>query len=135
MKKPKLNVKLLRKIQAHITEEPRRFDQYTIVEESKIAPCGTVACIAGWANILTGVSPRSQKAHDLDRAALQLGVKSYSKIQDSFWNNGSVWHGHFLFDLLHWPKQFKYRYKIARTRKQRAKIACERIDHLIATGE
>src|SRR5438445_10412823 len=45
MKKPKLNVKLLRKVAAHIKAEPSRYVQYDWVRPDSDSPCGTQACI------------------------------------------------------------------------------------------
>ena len=61
-KSPKLNVRLLRRIQRHILAEPKRLDMRSwlimyskqqATENSSIPRCGTVACIAGWAVALT----------------------------------------------------------------------------------
>jgi len=48
-----MNVELLRKIQQHIKEEPRRYS-FDWASESDKSPCGTQACIAGWAMVLSG---------------------------------------------------------------------------------
>jgi hypothetical protein len=53
-----VNVELLKKIKEHILEEPRRLhmDNFVCrvpVDSPKNPPCGTVACIAGWAVILS----------------------------------------------------------------------------------
>ena len=52
MKMPKLNVKLLDRILRHVKKEPRRFNMGQWVDSSVTAPCGTAACLAGWAVIL-----------------------------------------------------------------------------------
>jgi hypothetical protein len=56
-----MNVKLLRKIQKHILEEPRRLDMDVVLVKDidpaswrDAPPCGTVGCIAGWACALSG---------------------------------------------------------------------------------
>jgi len=82
--KTKLNVTLLRKVMKHILEEPRRLRQsewlakkgdayYKHVPRKERPPCGTVACIAGWAVELSGVEvPTSPHVSTL---ALNLLVK------------------------------------------------------------
>jgi hypothetical protein len=53
-------VRLLRKVQAHIREEPQRFDMGTWIASGadigsvsdRHPPCGTVACIGGWMQLL-----------------------------------------------------------------------------------
>lgn len=79
----------------------------------------TVACIAGWAAVLSGKNPEYDQVQD--EASELLGL-SYTKSQD-------------LFFTPNWPEPFYTQYTKARSQKQRAKIACARIDHLIETGE
>jgi hypothetical protein len=60
----KLNKKLLRDVLKHIKIEPRRFNMNKWVKESKKAPCGTQACIGGWACLLTvGNTPENRKRY------------------------------------------------------------------------
>lgn len=142
MKKTKLNVKLLRKIQKHITEEPRRFFMSWFIakadtqeEWSDLAaseddlskeppPCGTAACIAGWANLLTR-GPKDEVSNTA-RATRILGIELVDYTKTPL---------HPLFDSQGWPTPFARNYNKAKTPKQRAKIACQRIDHLIKYGE
>ena len=135
----KLNVRLLRRIQKHILEEPRRFQmgaaviragnpkQWKLIaptfahDASKtMPPCGTAACIAGWADILSGGSGNGWTVRE--RAATKLGVPA-----------GFSWLGHPLFDDNSWPQPFRTRYRAAKTPQARAKIAAQRIDHFIKT--
>ena len=57
-KERKMNTRLLRKVQKHILEEPRRLNMDIILDDRvsardpKNPPCGTVGCIAGWAIVL-----------------------------------------------------------------------------------
>ena len=57
MRVPKLNVRLLRRILRHIKADPRRYNQGTWGVEKPAEhggpPCGTQACIAGWAVLLS----------------------------------------------------------------------------------
>lgn len=140
----KLNVELLRKIQAHITEEPRRFfmgwfvatgdpgkalspirgfipDEILYDLPDTAPACGTAACIAGWANILSGLSPKQSE----DSRAAANFLRLPEKDEDYT----------YLFSADDWPEPFAGEYAMARTPELRAKIACARIDHLIATGE
>lgn len=86
-------------------------------QEQQFAPCGTAACIAGWANILSGHNP----ATDSDAAAVFIGIENEYK-----WS---------LFQVCDWPEQFRLKYYSAKLPRERAKIAAARIDHLIETGE
>lgn len=134
--KSKPNVKLLRKIQKHILKEPRRFfmDWY-IARKSQLredtfasdngtrqefAPCGTAACIAGWACLLSG-----NEALDFHRTALHV-----LNIRDS-----EPFRAHVLFDVNGWAQPFQSQYKKAKKPEARAEIAASRIEYFIKTGE
>jgi hypothetical protein len=139
--KPKLNVRLLRRIQKHILKEPRRFfmDWYyehqdnaaewrekaeEVYEDlSKTPPkCKTAACIAGWACVLTRKQKQAEKSCDwAGIAQRELGLDIFSRSA--------------LFLDNEWPDPFSHQYRKAKTPKQRAQIACARIDYLIKTGE
>lgn len=140
MKIPTLNVELLRRIQVHITEEPRRFfmawftargepgggwtrSSVTLSDlAATVPPCGTAHCIAGWTNVLSG----NDKAENYKAACDFLGLPFL---------NGDTFGYDALFCDFDWPEPFQSRYGRAKTPQDRARIACERIDHLIATGE
>lgn len=125
-----LNVELLRKIQAHITEEPKRFDLGAWIDPSTEAPCGTVACVAGWAIKLSGIDLDSGERPDWDRdellghysapAAKVLGLANREQSESLF---------------LSWPPKYADAYWFTQDRAERARIACERIEHFIETGE
>jgi hypothetical protein len=135
--KIKLNVKLLRKIQRHITEEPRRLYMKWFIRAGRaneffdadnntkqmFPECGTAACIFGWANLLT----KGRDAGDYNRAVIHLGLEPHG---DDFLVPYA-----YLSDVPYWPEPFKTHYQEARTPKTRAKIACARIDYLIETGQ
>lgn len=128
----KLNVKLLRRIQRHILEEPRRFQMLRLaifdipgVEihigggHTHLMPeCGTAQCIAGWANTLSNKSPIGRPG--LVRAARLIGI---ARDDDK------------LFYDSDWPEPFKSRYAACKTARGRAKAGVARIEHLIKTGE
>lgn len=123
-----LNVKLLRKIKKHILEEPRRLvmwavqlnksdgspkfipDGPTIKETVPFAKCGTAACIAGWACIL------SKEEVGLTRAEQLLGIDDDQSRS--------------LFNAERWPSADAY--SRAKTQRQRANLAAKRIDQFIA---
>lgn len=130
-----MNVKLLRKIQKHILEKPRRFimatffvrkygQQKTFISDGaaqrpvKFENCGTAACIGGWAVFLHDglkTDPENIRA----RAIKLIGLKSPM--------------GDELFEVGHWPAKFRDAYYIAKSQRSRARIAAQRIDHFIAT--
>jgi hypothetical protein len=141
-----MNVELLLKVKETILTEPRKFimgdwainiegwrktrpgDVPLELPDAEYPPCGTVACISGWATIISryggdpnklfeerGVSnpwleEDGQEALDLsDREALRLFFES------------------------NWPTQFSDRWETARTQQERAQVAADRIDFFIAT--
>ena len=126
-----MNTKLLRDVARHISEEPRRLDMERITKRGKeikgeAPPCGTAACIAGWALLLT---------HDKEITGYENGfpvvngrcldvVDAASLIGDE---------DHRLFFLSSWPKKFREPYAAAETPQQRAEIAVARIEHFIKT--
>lgn len=57
---PKLNRKLLEKVRNHIVQVPARLDMSVYVHESDESPCGTQACVAGWAVLLGRHVPKSR---------------------------------------------------------------------------
>lgn len=133
-----LNIKLLRKIQKHILEKPRRFLMSTFYvrakdidrdffvcdgssgEHVKFEECGTAACIGGWAVFLSATKGVNAQPQDIrGRAIKLLGLKTLM--------------GDELFEVDYWPAKFKDAYDSAKSQQQRARIAARRIDHFIAT--
>jgi hypothetical protein len=131
MRKRKINFRLLRKIQNHIMEEPRRvvmsrlalkegeFTKFIEDAPKKFAPCGTAACIAGWALILSGEKPFTLNESGLGAESAQelLGLNGNEQTS--------------LFHLWAWPETFSEKYHKAKFPKQRAKIVSDRIDYFI----
>lgn len=135
-KNPKLNVRLLRRIKKHILANPSRFFmgwyvargvprsrhfdlpnslRFSVLDlPSTVPECGTAACIAGWANLFTGHKPTAHRS-----AAKALGLPN---------DNG-------LFSIYEWPCKYRDKYRSAKTSRARARIAANRIEHLIKTGE
>lgn len=128
-RKPKLNVRLLRRVKRHILAEPKRLLMAAYVMrgtprkkfdgdngQQSFPQCGTVGCIAGWACLLSG---NGEEQNAFDPAAALLNLTDPSK----------------LFFEGSWPLPFADQYQLAKTPAKRAKIAAARIEHLITTGE
>jgi hypothetical protein len=116
-----MNVELLRKIQKHILEEPKRIymPRWRLVfsairKEGLCAPeCGTVGCIGGWAEILSGVEGY---ARDL------LGLDSEHGEASRLFNDDE------------WPEKFQTGLRKANPQTQAyAQVVSDRIDHFIST--
>jgi hypothetical protein len=151
-----MNVKLLRKIQKHILEEPRRlnmdgwgmvFDMEDAAIDKRVPPCGTAGCIAGTACIITGAIKPSRiigrtyrntytggrpfwefPDNTPDKARKALGLKK-EQAQRLFYMPDHIWS-----DIdLHWPKRFGTAYRKAKTPRGKARVTSRRIDHFIKT--
>lgn len=128
-----MNTKLLRKIKKHILEEPKRFVMHSLIltkdhgytdtytddanKTTKFAACGTAACIAGWATILSGKKEGEVDVWDFGSKVLEL-------------NNIQTLN---LFDDDSWPQNFGRAFHSSKSRKKRAEIAADRIEHFIKT--
>jgi hypothetical protein len=138
-----MNVKLLRTIQRHILAEPKRFrmldwiekqtptDPTYIADDSErvsFPKCGTVACIGGWAVLLSKKKP-SETGYEGYRAAKILGLNRPTGIID---RAASVDSERLFFTDV-WPIDFAVKFRLAKTPEGRARIAAKRIDHFIAT--
>lgn len=124
-----LNVALLRKVQKHILEEPRRLDMHywekNVSEE--VSPCGTVACIAGWACLLSGMKVEGTVNYPIEAIKL-LRIPS-----GNYWEGGSL--ADRLFLAKDWPNKFSSSYFTAQTSKTKAKVTARRIDYFIKEGK
>lgn len=49
-----MNIDLAKKVYAHITAHPDQFDMDQFADVAPDSECGTSACIAGWAQVLSG---------------------------------------------------------------------------------
>lgn len=160
---PKLNVRLLRRIQKHILAEPLRIDMGEFVktkyfDEVEQPPCGTTACIAGWALILSGAKPQSVynmlPENIARRAATLLGIKYVTPSTSADWWHSPTWNDSDsqavkLFDGEQWPERFSNRLDLAMNamhdassraqviavKRRMARVTADRIEHLIKTGE
>lgn len=134
--------RILSRVKALIFEEPKRLDmdQWGFRSSDSAPACGTVACIAGWADLVaapaleTGLkrawSPDGKKRlrgevflprNVPGKASKLLGLREELTSR--------------MFYVGYWPFQFWTRHASAKTPRQRAKVTCERIDHFIANGE
>lgn len=137
----KLNVELLRKVQAHIKEEPRRLimsvwfqpfaDRVTMdlqwesfsnhkiglgmLPEPLVPPCGTIGCIRGWAHNLSG-----------DKYSISSCYKGLN-IPEHFES--------LLYRVDEWPYKFQESYRTTDSPAVRADITCRVIDDFIQRYE
>jgi hypothetical protein len=134
-----MNVELLRKVEAHILEEPKRLYMRTWVKhkdqdgvlrirgqegrQRDYPACGTAGCIAGWAVMLSYAESKTPittvDGDDLgEEARLLLGL--------------GIFEAHRLFVPLNWPLEFRQGISDD-GEPETAKVAVRRIEHFIET--
>lgn len=140
--------KLLRKVQKHILEEPnrllmdtyirtglvpgsvRRFDYDCWDGKRHTAPsCGTTACIAGWAILLS----QRRDLPQIDLHRLRASVEIQERAQEVLGLLGRDRLPIFiqLVSVDRWLPPFREQYLSAKSSRKRARIAAAYIDHYI----
>jgi hypothetical protein len=133
-----MNVELLRKVEAHILEEPKRLYMRTWIKLKEkghilmrrqdgfcrsFPACGTAGCIAGWVVMLSHAETKKPITTDEDdlaeEARLLLGLE--------------VFEARRLFIPMHWPYEFRRGISDDGT-KETAEVCVRRIEHFIETG-
>lgn len=117
-----MNIELLREVQSHIKQDPKSVNMPYWIENYpkhsglKVPKCGTVACIGGWAELLSGMNPAEGEAARL------LGIEHVPGAANR------------LFLEHRWPYKFRSLLdKHEPQTKAYAKVVSDRIDHFIAT--
>lgn len=129
----KLNVKLLAKVRDKIRATPEAYKQSVWGEKSSEAPCGTRACIAGWGFILSGVAtPEQVRA---ERYAPGKSINFISEGAELFGIGKDEAEVLFCGDASRWAEPFEERWANAASKAERANVAADYLDHIIATGE
>jgi hypothetical protein len=143
----RLNIELLKKVREKIATTPEAYDQGNEAYNDQRSPCGTVACIGGWADILSAPNKAERDRRmrgfvDLDRAADALGLSGAS-----FWNEyagGIQTERAILFTGdpdENWPAPFAGQYVNALDsdafdgNRAIAAVAVAYLDHIIASGK
>jgi len=121
---------LLRRVKAKILKNPTAFGMDLWARRSGRAECGTIGCIAGWVLMLSrpglqeSVRYGFHKTFDLDwkeEATRELGITDNQPFS--------------LFFEEFWPTRYASKFSKARSNKQRARVAANRIEHFIRTGK
>lgn len=147
-----MNVKLLRKVQKHILEEPRRIDMGlwgaaqspVLGDDPRYVPaCGTAGCIAGWAIILSQPPAARAKLLKHGREIESKAMEREERIEKTLGRNPARTAKALLkitptmCDILfhegRWPMPFAPDWLAAETPRQTAKRVAARIDHFIQT--
>ena len=148
--KKKINVKLLKRICRAILHEPRRLDMYGWIYDDDIhhmgcdAPCGTAACIGGFAVILSRTRLLANKSWKkavksclTEKPAEYLfGYEFMDEViaceAQKLLNLTSA-QAERLFVSSNWPEKFHIGYSDA-THKKQAKVTVARIKHFTETN-
>lgn len=125
---PPLNFPLFRKVIEKLETAPAAYDQGVFgAEPDDVAPCGTVACVGGWADILSARTTTEREKRmagevDLARAGRSLGLRV----------------GHSLFiarpDSEVWGEHGKW-WEKAKTDERRAEVMISLLKNIMATGK
>ena len=105
----KLNIELFKKVRRKIKTAPLSYRQDTYAELDKRSPCGTAACIGGWADILSARNDSERKKRmagevDLDRAARALGLRGKCFAAEYHTERGVLFNA---FPEDRWPSPFR----------------------------
>lgn len=130
---PPLNFALFRKVIKKLEAAPEAYNQNTWGQKSDIAPCGTAACIAGWAAHLSGkvtieeLHRRTTSIRDI--AGSQLGLNAHEWQQDE----RDVLFGS--TPAHDWPEPFRTQWHNAASRRGQARVAIRYLKRIIKTGK
>lgn len=131
----KLNVRLIRKVIKHILAEPRRYFQETTIRRGvpgehvgkdpkhTFAQCGTAACIAGWAYLLSTKVPDPDVYAIMAKAQRLLGL-DHERASNLFSGEPEA----------HWPTPFNEQYDNAKSPRGKVGAAVRLLEKVIKTG-
>lgn len=138
-------IRILRKIKEMILEKPERFDMDSWLQiDNKVAPCGTAACIGGYAVMVTNPKLKKLGWKRTGHSIAKFGVCLYSTRRAVGFSDdvAGVTLSRRLFytanmstvDENHWPHDLSAAYHTAFNAgryRLAAEIACIRIDRFI----
>lgn len=137
--KKKINKSLIRKIIKNIEAKPLRLEMGDYVDlHDGVAPCGTSACIAGWAVIIDRME--KHKIGYQNAAKLANTVATHAEAVRLLGITGDQSARLFFAD--EWPTPFSQQFYDAsydetheQTRRREAKVAVARLNHFLKTGK
>lgn len=130
---PPLNFKLFRAVIKKLEAAPMAYDQESVVEKDKEAPCGTAACIGGWAYLLSGkkVTKKVTMLNVLNEASELLGLNA-----DALdWEDGDACRVFAVDPDETWPEPFASDWQSAEGREEQAAVAVRYLRNILATGD
>lgn len=131
--KPKMNVRLLRRVQKKILKEPEQFlmERWYEHNPETVPNCGTAACIAGWAVALERrLTPEQARKKIYNPGTISDFIDYAASLLNIGRRDAEA-----LFSRDAWPDDLNSEYnKNRNNHKARARIAAERIDRFIETN-
>lgn len=130
---PPLNFRLFRAVIKKLETAPMAYEQDTVVSPDRDAPCGTAACIGGWAYLLEGQRATTTLADErvLNKAAFLLGLNE----DDQSWSDGDAGSVFSSSPESRWPAPFGGDWMEADGREEEAKVAVRYLKNILATGD
>lgn len=146
MSDQRLNIGLLKKIREKIITTPVAYDQSVYARREETSPCGTAACIAGWACVLSGAMDtkelrRRERSNPYlfetiaSTARWHLGLTE-DEAEILFTENPAGMGRRFTEDddrIGGWPAPFNEQWREGD--KPSSEIAVDYLDHIIETGK
>jgi hypothetical protein len=147
MSEQRLNIELFRAVREKIASAPAAYDQTTFGQPDEDAPCGTAACIAGWACILSGEMD-APTLYDANTGQLQQSiVETATRVLGIADNEAEIlftaepegeWEdyddeGESVYSMA-WPEPFRTDWEDAHD-SERPFVAVDYLDHIIETGK
>lgn len=127
-----INIELLTKIRDRILAIPTAYNQTSWGGRSKLAPCGTVCCIAGHALLLAGKYTPEQIGVQRDANGQEI---DFATEGSQVLGLRSPWPLFTGAPADNWPKPFATKWRKAKTKEQRARVAADYINHIIKYGK
>jgi len=130
-----MNIELLQKVRDAILAEPRRFNMgYWVTDGVTTAPCGTAACIGGYALVLNKMEEDKtmdwvRGIHYFTMSPGWIIVTDAQRVLGLTLDQRSR-----LFNDNCWPNPYRDQLRSATDPAKAAKIAADRIDLFIRTG-
>ena len=152
-------VKIVKKVQHHILEEPKRFDmgewirsarsisrqwfesdkEWKAEINSSYPACGTTACIAGWVAILSNPLKRDKNGYLLI-PKLHTSISNFAAKKLGLSTKPTSLTTQSMFHAENWPEPFNTKFfdennKVRPNRAKLAKIAVDRLEYFLETGQ
>lgn len=127
-----INKSLFRKVRNKILQTPESYDQTVFGRKSHKAPCGTAACIFGWAAILSDTFDQEYVNHYgkyADGAGIYGGARRALGLTPDEGGIVANYRG------AHWPEPYGSNFRAAKTEAEKARAAADYLNYIIRTGK